>query len=138
MNSIIEQYDLRPGDEIIVPKSPLNMIQHHAIYIGRDQGSADWIVENKLGEGVRTTTAAEFFDGVNQINQINRFQGSDYERALLIERALNSVGKAYNLIQFNCEHLTSELRTGLSVSKQVGIFALGIVGLLVIGALLAD
>ena len=138
MNSIMDQYSLRPGDEIIVPKSRLNMIKHHAMYLGQDLSSAHWIVENRIGDGVRTTTADAFFEDVDQITAIERFRGSDHERKLLVNRALSLVGRPYNLIKYNCEHFTSELRTGIPESKQVSAFALAILGVLLISAFLTD
>lgn len=32
----VKKLGLKPGDEIVVPKSNWNLIQHHAIYIGYD------------------------------------------------------------------------------------------------------
>lgn len=138
MNQVIEKFGLRPGDEIIIPKSELKLIQHHALYIGQDPGHIHWIVENKLGQGVRLVSANEFFAGLDHITDIQRFQGSDDERKLLVDRALKSLGKPYDLIKYNCEHFTSELTTGLAVSKQVGTFVLGALGLLVISAWMID
>lgn len=48
-----QYYNLKPCDEIIVPKSGFNIIQHHALYLGFDDNETDWIIENVYGIGVR-------------------------------------------------------------------------------------
>ena len=63
---------LKIGDRVVVPKSNLNMIQHHAIYIGTLNGRHRFI-ENKEGVGVRIINADVFFTGVNHITRIVKF-----------------------------------------------------------------
>ena len=138
MNSFIRMHQLKPGDEIIVPKSQFNIVQHHVVYLGFDENGIDYIIENKIGIGVRLVTANDFFASVLSITKINRFEGTNEERKRLVEKALQSVGKPYNLINFNCEHFATELRTGRAKSRQVETAVLGLFGALILGAILSD
>jgi len=138
MNKFITQFNLKPGDEIIVPKSKLNIAQHHGICLGEDHYGVFWMVENNVGEGVRAITADDFFSSVVKINGINRFTGTNAEREALVKKALRSVGKPYDLINYNCQHFASELLTGKAESWQLkDALVLGI-GALLLGALLSD
>jgi Permuted papain-like amidase enzyme, YaeF/YiiX, C92 family len=119
MNSIIKQYNLKPGDRIVVPKSGLRVIQHHAIYLGQNNQGVDLIAENKIGHGVRLITANEFFEYVINITSIERFAGNNYERQLAVQKALQKLGKPYDLINYNCENFATEIQTGVSYSEQV-------------------
>ena len=92
MNSTIIKYNLLPGDRIIEPKSNLRVIQHHSIYLGQDIYGADWMIENKIGYGVRLIRAADYFNGVIEITSIKRFEGTGHERKLAVQKALKEVG----------------------------------------------
>ncbi|MEI9912252.1 MAG: hypothetical protein WDO71_22920 [Bacteroidota bacterium] len=61
MISYINQYNFKPGDEIIVPKSNFNLIQHHALYLGHDEQDIHWIIENAFGIGVTLYDSRRFF-----------------------------------------------------------------------------
>ncbi len=136
MNNI-QQFNLSPGDEIIVPKSNINIIQHHALYLGFDENGTDWIIHNTAGVGVSLMTADEFFRIRPHINGIRKFYGSYEERKLLVQRALSMIGKPYNFINYNCQHFTSDIKTGKGVSRQVENAVVGGVLLLFIGALIS-
>jgi uncharacterized protein YycO len=138
MNYQIQHYNLKPVDEIIVPKSGLNIVQHHALYLGFDEQGTDWIIENAYGAGVRLVTADNFFNLNPHINEIRRFTGTNQERRQLVERALQKVGQPYNLIDYNCQHFTSEIKTGTKRSRQVENAVVGSFMVLLIGALLSD
>jgi len=138
MNKTILQSQIKPCDEIIVPKSGFNIVQHHAMYLGFDTAGTDWIIENNINLGVRLIAADDFFAVNPFINKINRFNGSIDERKIKVRNALTKIGKPYNLINYNCEHFTTEIRTGISHSKQVQRVAIGLVAALFIGALLKD
>ena len=138
MNNYIQHYDLTPGDEILVPKSNFNIIQHHALYLGFDENRTDWIIHNTAGVGVSLITADEFFSLCPHITEIRRFSGTNQERKQLVQRALTKIGKPYNLIDYNCQHFTSEVKTGKAVSKQVENAIVGGLFLLFIGALISE
>lgn len=138
MNINIKLHNIKPGDEIIVPKSGWNLAQHHAVYLGADSKGTDWIIENNVSDGVRLVTAEKFFSFTHQINNINRFRGSNTERKALVQRALLTVGKPYNLINYNCQHFTSELLTGEPKSYQVNNTVVALIATFLIGIALSE
>lgn len=138
MNTVIKKYNILPGDEIIVPKSGWNIIQHHALYLGYDCQGTDWMIENNVDEGVRLITADAFFNQAVQINAINRYKGSNVQRKALVQKALASVGQPYSLIDYNCQHFTSELLTGKRVSYQVQNIAAIAVVAVIVGLLISE
>lgn len=138
MNRTIKKYNILPGDEIVVPKSNWNLVQHHAIYLGYDYNGIDWMIENNVNAGVRLITANDFFGQVTQINAINPFKGTNAQRKALVQNALASVGQPYSLINFNCQHFTSELLTGKRESYQVQYVATALAALVVIGVLISE
>jgi hypothetical protein len=128
---------LQAGDRIVVPKSYLRMVQHHAIYLGFENGH-HWLIENKEIVGVRVVNAATFFAGVNEITRINHFIPKDgYSRNHLINYALSKKGMRYHLTNYNCEHFANEVQHRVVKSKQadtgVGIALFGLAALLIGG-----
>lgn len=57
MTQEISQLGLLPADRIVVPKSGLQIVEHHALYLGRNHLGVDLIAENKIGSCVRLVTA---------------------------------------------------------------------------------
>ena len=126
MNSTITKYGLLPGDRIIEPKSNLRVVQHHSIYLGQDIYGTDWMIENKIGYGVRLIKASDYFNGVIEITSIKRFEGTGYERKLAVQKALKEVGKPYDLINYNCESFANYVQHGQVKSDQIaGAFLFG-------------
>jgi hypothetical protein len=128
---------LQVGDRIVVPKSNINWVQHHAIYLGLKNGR-HLIIENKEGFGVRVVYAETFFSGVFKITRIIRFLPKyNYSRNDLAKYALSKRGKAYDLWNYNCEHFVNEVQNRVIKSDQSntgkGLAALGIAALLIAG-----
>lgn len=123
---------LNPADRIVVPKSNLKWVQHHAIYLGKDVNGIDWFAENKIGKGVQIVPSSIFFKDVLDITRIERFTGTELERKQAVRNALSLKGVNYDLFQFNCEHYANVVQHKQAVSHQAktGI-ALGLVGILV-------
>jgi len=130
----IKFYNLKPGDKVEVPKSNFNLVQHHAAVLGQDFQGQDLMVENVAGSFVRVITADEFFLANPKITRITPFKGSNLERRIAIQRALEKVGSPYDLINFNCEHFANYVQKGKATSDQVG-WGLLILGIIVIAAL---
>ncbi|MDF2450485.1 MAG: lecithin retinol acyltransferase [Bacteroidota bacterium] len=132
---------LKIGDRIVVPKSHLDLIQHHAIFLGYENGHY-WFIENKEGIGVRIVNASTFFYDVLKVTRIVPFvPKAGYTRNDLVKYALSKVGKRYELTRYNCEHLASELQHKVvrSMQANTGIFiAAALVFLLIIGALVSN
>lgn len=115
----VDSFQLKPGDELVVPKSNWDIIQHHALYIGYDHQGKHWIIHNNIHTGVSLIQIHDFFSQVYKVNKVIRFIGTNEERRSLVQRALKRVGKPYGLINYNCEHFTSEVKTGIASSQQV-------------------
>lgn len=110
---------LEAGDRIVVPKSSVRWIQHHAIYLGYENHH-HWIIENKENFGVRVVTAEVFFEDVIEITRIEKFKPLwSYTRQNLIDLALSKQGKGYSLMNYNCETFVNEVLEGKSYSTQV-------------------
>jgi hypothetical protein len=139
MHYIIRKFNLRPADRIVVPKSNLRWIQHHAIYLGRNDQGIDIIAENKIGVGVQLVSADEFFKDVITITRIEKFIGSERDRKKAIDRAISLVGYDYDLFQFNCEHYSSVVQHNEKKSNQAETAtALGVLTLLFLGLAYAN
>ncbi len=123
MNQKIQKLGLLPADRIVVPKSGLRIIQHHAIYLGQNHQGQHLIAENKIGFGVRLVTANDFFKDVIEVTRIERFNGNNYQRRILVQKALDKMGQPYHLIDYNCQHFANEIQYNLKKSDQVeGLF----------------
>ncbi len=123
MNQKILQLGLLPADRIVVPKSGLRIVQHHALYLGQNHLGVDLIAENKIGFGVRLVTAADFFKDVIEVTRIEKFNGTNYQRKIAVQKALNKLGQPYLLIDYNCQHFANEIQYNLIKSDQVdGLF----------------
>jgi uncharacterized protein YycO len=111
--------DLAPGDRIIIPKSEFMIVQHHGIYLGKNNSGADLVAENKIGYGVRVVSLTEFFSGVSTITRIEKFEGTNYERRRLVERIVSKLGHPYDLINYNCQHFANDMLNNEIKSDQV-------------------
>lgn len=131
INNFIETLALLPADRIVVPKSGLNVIQHHAIYLGQDY-YGHWFIENKEGFGVRKISAYELFKDVSRVNKIVKFKPKpNYSRMDAITYAIQKIGMGYDLLKYNCEHFANEIqelspksdqsRTAMNIAAVVGI-----------------
>lgn len=119
MHPLVYNLGLLPADRIVVPKSGLRIVQHHAVYLGKNQLGQDLIAENKIGYGVRLVTADEFFQDVLEVTSIERFSGNNHERKVVIQNALNRLNAPYDLINYNCQHFANEVLKGKAESEQV-------------------
>lgn len=61
--------------------------------------------------------------------------GSCYEREIVAQRALSLLGKNYDLLNFNCEHLANYAQTGRVASPMVAAAVIvGLVALVLLGS----
>jgi hypothetical protein len=119
----VQKLGLKAGDRIIVPKSRLRIVQHHALYLGENRNGVDLIAENKIGFGVRLVTADEFFKDAIEVTGIEKFTGNNYQRKLAVQKALAKLGQPYDLINYNCQHFANEIQHNEVRSEQVdGMF----------------
>jgi hypothetical protein len=124
-------YNLKPGDKIVVPKSWMQVIQHHVIYLGQNHLGVHLIAENAVGLYVRVITVDQFFQENPQVTRIDQFAGNNVQRRHAVERALKMVGQPYDLINFNCEHFANYVQKGVLKSDQMGwgILLLGVLAI---------
>jgi len=87
------------------------------VYIGWQNG-IQVVAENQIGIGVRYTNLTEALAG-NSIKRFEKFGGTEAQRQSVISRINAKLGKAYDLVVFNCEHFAREVSTGKIESKQV-------------------
>lgn len=131
MSKYVEQLGLRPGDRIVVPKSEWRLVEHHAIYLGKDSNGKHLIAENKIGIGVRLVSASDFFKDVIEITRVEPFTGSYAERKKVVQRSLARLGLPYSLINYNCQHFANDVLVNRIESAQVNkIMAVGLLVLL--------
>lgn len=134
MNSellLIRQFHLEPGDRIVVPKSFFDIIQHHVLYLGYNILGQHLICENVIGVGVKLTRV-DFFIDVKSVTRIEKFQGNNFERRRLVEKALSKLGMPYSLINYNCESFCNDIQYNVIKSSQasVGLF-IGFIGIMI-------
>lgn len=127
--------NLMPGDRLVLPKSELGMIQHHAIYIGNDAYGNRLYIENHINDGVRAVSETYLFRDGYHLTRIEPFNGNNIQRNEAVKRAKHLIGKPYNLINFNCEHYANTVQHNRSYSKQIGngVVAVVAIALLSIG-----
>lgn len=121
---------LQPADRLVIPKSGLRLVQHHAIYLGKDGNGNRMYIENAIGKGVQVITEAYLFRDGYELTRVERFTGNEQQRNAAIEFARRLIGQQYDLFNFNCEHYANTVQHGKRYSKQVdkglvlGLFAL--------------
>jgi hypothetical protein len=106
---------IRIGDLIIRKKGPFST--HYMVYIGWHNG-IELVAENQIGVGVRYVSLQEALAG-NSIKRFEKFGGTEAQRQTVISRINAMLGKAYDLMVFNCEHFARWIANGKTESKQV-------------------
>ncbi len=121
---------LQPADRLVLPKSGIGLVQHHAIYIGKDSYGNRLYIENAIGKGVQMVREDYLFRGGYKLTRVEPFIGNQHQRNVAIRRAMQLIGTQYDLLNFNCEHYANTVQHNKQYSNQVGIgFALGVFAL---------
>ena len=128
---LVKHFNLEPGDRVVIPKSLLGLVQHHALYLGYNNLGEHLICENVFGVGVKITRLEVFFQDVKSVTRLEKFQGNNFERRQIVQKALTKLGKPYSLINYNCESFCNDIQHNVIKSPQVsaGLF-IGFVGLM--------
>jgi hypothetical protein len=108
---------LKTGDLIVRVKGIFST--HYMVYIGVENGSI-LVAENQNGFGVRYVTLKEALKG-NAILRFEKFGGTELDRMFVVSKINGILGKAYDLVAFNCEHFARMISHGKPKSKQVEI-----------------
>jgi len=128
INQFISAYKVKPADAIVVKKENFGILNHYVIYLGVDVNGEHKFIANYT-QGVRIIPTSKLIDFLKSYIpiQINKFVGSDEQRAFAVRRALSRMNEhAYNLILNNCEHFANWVQKGLPKSDQVEDFGKGI------------
>ena len=114
--------NLQPADAILLTKKFMGMLNHYAVYLGRDQWTNKPIFAANYTSGVQYLSPAET-EGFLEIlvpTRIEKFHGTMHQRNEAINRAISMVGKTtYNLIFNNCEHYKNFVMFNKKYSSQV-------------------
>lgn len=129
---LIRRFNLEPGDRVIVPKSLLGLVQHHALYLGYNEFGEHLMCENVIGNGVILTRVDSFFQDIKSVTRIEKFNGNNLQRKLIVQKALSRLGRPYSLINYNCESFCNDVQHNIIKSAQVsvGLFT-GFVGIMI-------
>jgi hypothetical protein len=128
---------LKPGDRLVTAKSSIGLVKHHGICLGRSFDATHLIAENEFGNFVRLVSIEQFLRDYPFPVTIIPFTGQPIDRKKAVQRALDSLGKPYSLIDFNCEHFANLVQFNRSFSTQVN-FVLVVLGVLAIAAIIND
>lgn len=120
MNRIFYLNKLKPADRLVLPKSSIGFVQHHAIYVGKDNRGNRLYIENAISKGVQMVTESYLFRDGCEIIRIEPFVGNQYQRNAAVRLAMQSLGRQYDLLNFNCEHYANSVQYRKSYSNQVG------------------
>ncbi|MGB3182353.1 MAG: hypothetical protein WBB45_13265 [Cyclobacteriaceae bacterium] len=119
MHPFVRKYHLKPADSIVVSKKNNPLVSHYAIYLGPADDGRELVMETLPGTGVRLSATCIFFRNYPDVRRVERFQGTEQDRLRRLRVAMRKLGRPYNLLALNCEHLASEVRIGKSSSPQV-------------------
>lgn len=133
MTKIYNLKNLKPGDRLVLPKSNLGLVQHHAIYVGTDAYGNRQYIENYIGKGVQRVDENYLFRDGYHLTRIEPFIGNAFQRRLAVNRAVSLIGTQYDLVNFNCEHYANAVQYNKPFSNQVGNGILATLLLAVIG-----
>jgi hypothetical protein len=118
------QNNLQPADAILLKKKFMGMLDHFAVYVGRDMYTNQPLFAANYKEGVTILKEQEVNHFLSTLvpEKIERFQGTPQQRGQAVERAIKMIGKAaYHLILNNCEHYKNFVQFGKKYSAQVDV-----------------
>lgn len=105
-------------------------ISHYGVYVGPRGFDGRDVVHNAKNGGVELVRLQEFAAG-NQVVIVDPVKMSWQERWQIAGRAISLLGRKYDLINFNCEHLANFATTGRAVSPALQLVAVvGVIGFL--------
>lgn len=112
---------IRMGDKVWVQ----GIKKHYGVCTGYGSDGEPWFVHNVADGGVVHTTR-KGFAGNRQIYIEQRAALGN--ESVVVARALALVGRAYDMIFFNCEHVANLAANGaaLSVQVQIGVTVVSI------------
>src|SRR5579872_2719196 len=104
---------LQPSDVIETP-GPWPT-QHRGIFWGVDVYGQAWVIHNPKGGCVRYDLLHDFASG-QSVTLVRRIARNVLEQRRIISRAHSQLGKPYDLVNFNCDHLVTFAISGIATS----------------------
>ncbi|MCX6318490.1 MAG: lecithin retinol acyltransferase family protein [Bacteroidetes bacterium] len=126
---VVRQNKLNPADVIVLKKKFFGMVDHFAIFLGRNTKNEPLFAANYT-KGTRLIDQNELNEFLQTLepNRIERFVGTMLQRNQAIKRALSKLGENdYNYLSNNCEHYKNFVQTGVPRSEQVENLEKGVV-----------
>ena len=120
VNSFVFKNSLKPVDAIVLNKKFMGMIDHYAIYLGKDIDGHKFVAN--FTDGIQILPVQEINKQLKkyQPRKIERFRGNYFQRQEALDRAISVIGqRAYNFFANNCEHFKNWVHFGEKYSKQV-------------------
>lgn len=109
---------LQTGDVIGVDRPGY---RHVGLYVAPRWHDRRDVVHNRKGGCVELTTREEFSGG-EPIVMHQKAVGNHYERQQMADRAMKLIGTNYDLLNFNCEHMTNLAQRGKRESFQLQVY----------------
>lgn len=109
--------NLNIGDIIVRQKGIWST--HYMVYVGVQNGIRT-VAENQDKFGVRFISLEQALKN-KSVLQIEKFNGTEQERLMVIPKAMQLLGKAYDLVSFNYEHFARLITQGKIKSRQVDL-----------------
>jgi hypothetical protein len=133
VRKLIQQSRLEPADVVIAKKRGWYVWDHYIVYMGLIHGRMRFIA-NDMNGGVRYFDEHEVEKLIVQFEptQVRKFKGNPWERQKALQRAEGEIGKKYNLISFNCEHLANYIQYTRRESPQAVNWVTSIAALVVL------
>jgi len=107
---------LFPGD--VVERPGPWPTQHRGIFAGLNHAGQPCIIHNPKGGCVRYDTLDVFAAG-QQVRFLKRVARNATEQRMILVRADSLLGRKYDLINFNCDHLVTYALAGVPTSPQL-------------------
>lgn len=114
--------ELKPADAILLNKKFFGMLDHFAVYLGRDINTNVPVFAANYTKGVQYLTPKELDQFLEELvpSKIERFHGSLKQRSEAVKRAISKIGEtSYHLIFNNCEHYKNFVHFSKKYSAQV-------------------
>jgi hypothetical protein len=108
--------DFRAGDVIERP-GPAGT-RHRAVVAGTDGFGRLVVIHNAKNSFVKYDVFDVFAAGL-PVSLISRSARNWYEQQQIVNRAKSHLGKQYDLLKFNCDHLVTYAQTGVASSPQL-------------------
>lgn len=92
--------------------------RHRGLVVGRDIFGRVWVIHNPKGGCVRYDLLEAFADG-HEVVVVSGPALNNSQRVTAVKRAQSLLGRQYDLLNFNCDHLVTFALAGTASSPQL-------------------